>query len=229
VPLLYVQWHAPVRDVTAARWDESQAAAFYRPLLSFLSRQPGPPFRVEIPFTAFHWEALEIAPHFPIARGWERQLDVHYNHLFYGGRLTPATYEAWLHELAVRYVAVPHASFDYSAVEEVAMINRGLPYLRLVMHTPNWRVYEVLGATPIVEGPARLRAIGANSLTLDSTRPGTSFVRVRFTPYWAITEGSGCVAPENGFTEVTLRRPGVAKLGISFSLGRIRATSSRCN
>jgi hypothetical protein len=229
VPLLYVQWHAAVRDVTAARWNESQAAAFYRPLLSFLSRQPGPPFRVEIPFTAFHWEAVEVAPHFPIARGWERQLDIHYNHLFYGGRLTPATYEAWLRELAVRYVAVPHVSFDYSAVKEVAMIDRGLPYLRPVMRTPDWRVYEVEGATPIVQGPARLRAIGANSLTLHSARAGTSFVRVRFTPYWAITEGSGCVAPDHGFTEVRLRRPGPAMLGISFSLGRIRATSSRCN
>jgi hypothetical protein len=229
VPLLYVQWHAPVRDVTNARWDESQAAAFYRPLLSFLSRQPGPPFRVEIPFTAFHWEAFEVAPRFPLARGWERQLDIAYNDLFYDGRLTPATYEAWLHELAVRFVAVPRTSFDYSAVKEVALINRGLPYLREVMHTRDWRVYEVAGATPIVQGPARLRAIGANSLTLDATRPGTSFVRVRFTPYWAITAGSGCVAPDHGFTAVTLRRAGLARLGISFSLARIRATSSRCN
>ena len=229
LPLLYIQWHAPVRDVSNARWNESEAAAFYRPLLSFLSSQPGPPFRVEIPFTAFHWEAFEVAPRFPIARGWERQLDIAYNDLFYDGHLTPATYEAWLHQLAVRFVAVPRTPFDYSAVKEVALINRGLPYLRLVMQTRDWRVYRVQGATPIVQGPARLRAIGANSLTLDATRPGSSFVRVRFTPYWAITSGSGCVAPAHGFTEVTLRRPGVAKLGISFSLARIRATSSRCN
>jgi hypothetical protein len=97
------------------------------------------------------------------------------------------------------------------------------------MHTDDWRVYAVQGATPIVQGPARLRAIGANSLTLEALRPGRSFVRVRFTPYWAITAGSGCVAPAHGFTEVTLRRPGIARLGISFSLARIRATSSRCN
>jgi hypothetical protein len=229
LPLLYIQWQAPVRDVTTAAWDESQAAAFYRPLLGFLARQPGPPFRIEIPFTTFHWEAFEVAPRFPIARGWERQLDIAYNHLFYGGRLTPASYEAWLHQLAVRFVAVPRASFDYSAVKEVALIDRGLPYLRLVMHTRNWRVYEVQGATPIVQGPAKLRAIGANSVTLDATRPGTSFVRVRFTPYWAITEGSGCVAPAHDFTKVTLRRPGLATLGIRFSLARVRATSPRCS
>jgi hypothetical protein len=90
-------------------------------------------------------------------------------------------------------------------------------------------VYEVRGATPIVEGAARLRTIGPNSLTLEATRPGTSYVRVRFTPYWALTEGSGCVAPDGAFTKVTLRRPGRARLGISFSLGRIRAGSPRCN
>lgn len=229
LPLVYVQWHAPVRDVTTAAWDQRQAASYYRPLLSFLGRRPGPPFRVEIPFTAFHWEAYEVAPRFPIARGWERQLDIEYNHLFYGGRLTPSTYEAWLHQLAVRFVAVSDTSLDYSAVKEVALIDRGLPYLRPVMRSAHWRVYEVLGATPIVQGPAQLRALGPSSLTLDATRPGTSYVRVRFTPYWAITAGSGCVAPDGGFTSVSLRAAGPARLGISFSLGRIRARTPRCS
>ena len=41
LPLLYVQWHAPVRDVSNAPWDEAQAAAYYRPLLSFLGRSRG--------------------------------------------------------------------------------------------------------------------------------------------------------------------------------------------
>ena len=228
LPLLYVQWQAPVRDVSNAPWNEAQAAAYYRPLLSFLERQPGPPFRVEIPFTAFHWEALEVAPRFPSPRGWERQLDIKYNGLFYGGPLTARTYLAWLRQLAVRFVAVPDTSLDYAGVKEAALIDRGLPYLRLLMQSRHWRVYEVLGATPIVQGPARLLAIGANSLTLAATRPGSSYVRVRFTPYWAITQGSGCVAPDGGFTRLTLRRAGRAKLTISFSLGRIRANSPRC-
>jgi hypothetical protein len=90
-------------------------------------------------------------------------------------------------------------------------------------------VYEVLGATPILQGPARLEAIGPSSLTLEAFRSGTSYVRVRFTPYWAITEGSGCVGPDGGFTRVSLGGPGWVRLGISFSLGRVRARSSRCN
>ena len=229
LPLLYIQWHAPVRDVSNAAWDQEQAAAYYRPLMSFLTRQPGPPFRVEIPFTAFHWEAYEVAPRFPSPRGWERQLDIRYNGLFYGGPLTPAAYAAWLRRLAVRFVAVPDTSLDYSAVKEVALIDRGLPYLRPVWENRHWRVYRVIGATPIVQGAAHLLALGPSSLSLRAEHPGSSYVRVRFTPYWTITAGSGCVAPDGGFTRVTLRRPGIARMGISFSLGRIRATSPRCN
>src|SRR5581483_10213870 len=113
------------------------------------SRQGGSPFRVEIPFTSFHWEAYEIAPRFPIARGWERQLDIKYNHLFYDGTLNPTTYEAWLRSLAIHYVAVANTSLDYSAKAEVALIDRGLPYLRLVMRTKDWRVYAVADPTPM--------------------------------------------------------------------------------
>ena len=47
------------------------------------------------------------APRFPLARGWERQLDIADNPLFYGGALTGTRYERWLKRLAVRYVAVP--------------------------------------------------------------------------------------------------------------------------
>jgi hypothetical protein len=37
------------------------------------------------------------------------------------------------------------------------------------------------------------------------------------------------VGPDGEFTRLTLRRPGHVRLGISFSLGRVRATSTRCN
>ena len=228
LPLLWLQWQAPIRDVRTSAGDPSVSAAYYQPLLSFLGRQSGPPFRVEIPFTRFHWEAYQVAPRFPLARGWERQLDIKYNHLFYGGPLTSATYDAWLHQLAVRFVAVPDASLDFSAKREAHLIDRGLPYLHLVYRTPHWRVYEVAKPTPIVRGPATLKALGPNSVTLDATAPGTALVRVRFSPYWALGRGSGCVAPDGEFTAVSLRRPGPVELVIDFSLGRIGADSPRC-
>ncbi len=227
-PLVYLQWQAPVRDVTRSANDPSVSAAFYKPLLAFLDRQDGPPFRVEIPFTKFHWETYDVAPYFPLARGWERQLDIKYNHLFYDGSLTPATYERWLDELAVRFVAVSDARLDFSADKETALIDRGLPYLHLVLRTRHWRVYAVRNPSRVAEGPAQLLALGPSSLTLVAQRAGTVLLRVRFTPYWAIGEGSGCVAPAGDFTKLTLRAPGTVRLVIRFSFGRIRARSPRC-
>jgi hypothetical protein len=225
--LLYLQWHAPVRDVTNAG-GPAMTNAYYRPLLGFLARQSGPPFRIEIPFTKFHWEAYAVAPRFPIARGWERQLDIKYNHLFYGGTLTAVGYEQWLHRYAIRFVAVADAPLDYSAVQERALIERGLPYLRPVFSARHWRVYAVANPTPIVTGAAILRRLGPNSISLEATHPGSVVVRVHFTPYWAITEGSGCIAPDGQFTRLTLSRAGAVRVGVRFSLTRIGASSRRC-
>lgn len=229
VPLLYFQWQAPVRDLRTSAGDPAGSTSYWRPLLAFLSRQEGQPFRVEVPFTQFHWEAYEVAPRFPLARGWERQLDIEYNHLFYDGSLSPRTYEAWLHQLGVRFVAASDARLDYSARGEQALIDRGLPYLRPVLRTGHWRVYEVRDATPIAQGAGiTLQALGANSLTLRASGPGFVFLRVRYTPYWALGQGSGCVAPDGGFTALRLRRGGRVRLVIRFSVGRIHSRSPRC-
>ncbi len=227
LPLLYLQWHAPVRDVTNAG-GPAMTNAYYRPLLSFLERQPGPPFRIEIPFTKFHWEAYAVAPRFPIARGWERQLDIKYNHLFYAGTLTAAGYEQWLHRSAIRFVAVADAPLDYSGVQERALIDRGLPYLRPVWRARHWRVYAVANATPIATGAAILRRLGPNSISLEATHPGSALIRVHFTPYWAVTDGSGCVAPDGQFTQLSVPRAEPVRITIQFSLARIGARLRRC-
>ena len=228
LPLLYIQWQAPVRDVRTSANDPSDNVAYWKPLLSFLGRQGGPPFRVEVPFTQFHFEAYHLARRFPLPRGWERQVDIKDNPLFYDGVLTPARYEQWLHQVAVRFVAVADVHLDYAGRQEAALIDRGPPYLRLVARLPHFRVYAVRNPAPIVTGAATLRAIGPNSLTLQATRPGRAFVRVHFTPYWALGRGSGCVEPAGGLTALTVRRAGPVKLVISFALGRIGSRAPRC-
>lgn len=231
LPLLYVGWAAPVRDVVSASNDESATTGYYQPVLRFLRREsaaPDPPFRTEIPFTRFHWEAWVVAAHFPLARGWERQLDIADNPLFYSGRLTAAKYDRWLHDNAIRFVAAPDAPLDYSAQGEKALIDRGLPYLHLVMRSAHWRVYAVARATPIASGVATLIDLGPDWLTLRARGPGAVRLRVRFTPYWKLSEGSGCVAPDGPWTRLTLERAGPVKLTTDFSLARIGATSPRC-
>ena len=56
-----------------------------------------------------HWESQQLAMVVPLARGWERQVDVVRNPLFYDGTLTPEEYYGWLRDNAVRYVAISSA------------------------------------------------------------------------------------------------------------------------
>jgi hypothetical protein len=231
VPLLYLQWQAAVRDLSAAARDPSTTAAYYRPLLRFLDRQGGPPFRIEIPFTAEHWEAYEVAPRFALARGWERQLDEGDNALFYRGTLSASSYEGWLDRLAVRFVAVPDVALDHSGQQEARLIERGLPYLVPVLRTTHWHVYAVVHARPIVQGTARLVALGPDSLTIRAAQPGRSLVAVRWTPYWKLSgpaSPGGCVAPAGSFTQIMLRHQGTVRLVIAFALDRIGSRSPRC-
>jgi hypothetical protein len=76
---------------------------------------------------------------------------------------------------------------------------------------------------------ATLTGLGPDWLTLRARRPGAVRLRVRFTPYWELSQGSGCVAPDGPWTRLTLARAGPVKLTTAFSLGRIRATSPRCS
>ena len=229
LPLLYIGWEAPVRDLSSSSNDQSVSTAYYQPLLRFLHRQDGSPFRIEIPFTRVHWEAYVVATHFPIARGWERQLDIHDNPIFYRrGALTAATYETWLHTNAIRFVAVPDAQLDYSSQAEMALIDHGLPYLHLVARMAHWRVYAVRDATPLAQGPGTVTGLGPDWLTLRVRQPGSLLVHIHFSPYWEITRGSGCVEKAGDYTRVVLRRAGPVRLATHFAPDRIDATSPRC-
>ena len=83
IPLAYWQFGPAVRNVSSEQDDASRFSAYYHPLLEFLDSHESPPGRVEVVFTHSQWEAATVAIHEPLARGWERQLDVSRNSLFY--------------------------------------------------------------------------------------------------------------------------------------------------
>jgi hypothetical protein len=229
VPLLYIGIQAPVQNVVVSSGQPSTSAAFYRPLLRFLESRGDAPFRIEIPFTALHWEAYRVATGISIARGWERQLDIRDNPIFYRrGALTAASYRDWLHANAIRYVALPDTKLDSSAQAEAALIRSRPSYLRLVARVGAWQVDAVRDPTPLAQGAARLTALGPDWMALRARRPGAVLLRVRYSPYWALVRGSGCVEPAGADTRVLLRRAGAARIAIRFSLGRIGARSARC-
>lgn len=209
LPLAYWSLYPAVRDVVRVTQDRSAEPRYHEPLLEFLDAQPGT-FRVEVPFTANHWETDFVARHFPLARGWERQLDRRYNGLFYDGELDAARYRAWLDEHAVRYVALADAPLDYAGRDEARLVQRGLPYLREVWRNVHWRVYAVADPAPLVTGAASTISLSPDGFSFTARRAGEAFVRVRHTRWWAVTAGGACIEPatHDGMTRVRVRRPG---------------------
>ncbi len=228
-PLIYWQWKSPVADLAQAARDPAVKAGYYAPLNRFLAAHGGSLTRVEVPATLNHWDSHHVGARFPLARGWERQADRKYNAVLYSSALDAGSYRRWLDELGVRYVALPDAKLDYGARREAGLIRGGLPYLRPVWHDRHWQVYEVESASPLVSGPAHLHSMGPDSFTLRAQAPGQALVRVRFTRYWKLTAGSGCIeAGPDGLTRVRLDRAGELRAQTSFSLRRLLERGPRC-
>lgn len=228
VSAVWVVW-GPARETLAVAGSEATSAAYYAPVKRFLSEQHDGPVRVEVPLTRSHWEAAELAPTVSLARGWEKQLETRFDDVLLRPGLTAASYDRWLHEQAVKYVALPDARLDPSSAQEGRLIRRGLPYLREVFVGAHWRIFRVLAATPLASGPGRLMSLGHDSFVVRARTPGRFVVRVHFTRYWTLTRGSGCVAPApGGWTAVSVRTPGTAVVSASFSLGRAFSAGGSC-
>ena len=232
IPLLWWQIFPAVRDTVRTAGDPSVRATYYQPLLAELARRTAArdAGRLEIPFTKNHWEAAIVAQQMPIARGWERQLDIKYNRLFYEPGLNAATYRRWLDRNGVSFVAVPDAPLDDAGRKEARLIATGLPYLRHVWSNADWRLYEVRKPRPLVSGPARLAQLGPESFTLDARRASSVVVRVRYSPYWSLAgDAIGCVTQtKDGWTRVWFMRAGRVEVVTDFSPRRVVSRGPRC-
>jgi hypothetical protein len=221
IPLLAWQY---VPALSALQSDASASAGYYAPVVAYLTRQPTIG-RVEIPFTAAHWEAAYVAPRVPLARGWLRQLDTLDNPIFYAStQLNAASYHRWLLESGVTWIALPDVALDYSAIAEARLLRGGEPYLQPVWHNAHWRVWRVTDSPGLVTGPAQVTALEPDHVTLEATGAGAAVVRVRYTSMWNVTAGDACVLPNSGkWTELVIRRPGRIELTTS-----LLPTSSDC-
>jgi hypothetical protein len=109
-------------------------------------------------------------------------------------------------------------------------VRGGAPYLKEVWRSAHWRLYRVQAATPLLSGPGRLVKVTPDSFTIAAARPGRFLMRLHYSQYWKLEQGSGCVqvAPSN-WTRVTLRRPGLVRVGISFAPTRLVQQGPRCS
>jgi hypothetical protein len=222
---LYWQLTASVTQIARSVGDPSTSREYFLPAEEWLRTHGGDAVRVEVPPTANHWESAYMAPNVELARGWLRQLDTTREDIFYrDSGLTHRAYSNWLRGNAISYVALPDAPLDYSSQAEEKLILSSPAYLDLQFASEHWRIYEVLGAKPLVAplGAAEAETlwIDRQGFALDVKTPGEFLVRVNFTPYWSIARGDGCLLRHGGWTRARATSPGVFRVNADFSLGR---------
>jgi hypothetical protein len=215
-------WSPALGAFDAAANGPSSNAAYYEPLiaeLASLSRHG--PVRVEIPPTVNHWESAYVAPKFALARGWERQLDIAYDPLFYqAGPLSPSEYRTWLLANGVSFVALAGAPLDYAATAEARLLRSGaVKGLRSVWHSASWQLWRVVGSQGLASRPATVVSMTPRSVDVRYSRPGQSTLRVRWSPYWSLA-GPGaqeaCLrSAAGGWTELASAVAGQLQLTMS--------------
>ena len=203
------QWSPAFDAIVRAGRDPSVEEAYHRPLLTYLDGVGDTVARVEVVPTARHWEAAYIAPNVPLARGWERQLDMRFNALFYADEPpSELEYLQWLQETGVEYVALPDARLDPSGEGEAALLRSGLPYLAPAWQGEHWTVWSVIGATGMVDGAATLVELGTDSLVLDVAERGDVVVRVRASAFWSSIPPTCIEETEDGWIVLRDAPPG---------------------
>ena len=129
----------------------------------------------------------------------------------------------------MRYVALPDVALDTSSRAEARLLLAGAPYLRPVFTSAHWRVWQVSDAAPIARGPGEMATLGRDDFVLRVDAPGSFTVQVRYTRYWVVTEGRGCVgSAPGGWTTVRAAAAGVLRVSARFSLARALGATANC-
>lgn len=212
VPLAVWQLAPVTGAVAASAQDPSRSPAYYTGLLDYLHHQPDSSGRLEIPFTREHWEADYVAEQYPLARGWDRQLDLQHNQVLYAP-LTSRSYHRWVDQNAVDLIALPDVPLDSSGRYEAALLRRGLPWVTPVWSDAHWQVWRVRNSVPLVSGPASMLAQTVSTATLDVTAPGWVTLRIRYSSVWRTQDPTMCVqADPQGWIEFYAVNPGIVTL-----------------
>jgi hypothetical protein len=225
VPLLVLQW-SPVS--AAVTLDEAQSEkAFFQPLLTTLQGQPAP-MRVEVVPLASHGEADWVALEVPIARGWNRQLDRKYNALFYAASLSADQYHDWLVDTGVGYVAIADATLDSAGQLEEQLLSDPPPFLHEIHHDDVWRVFAVEPRPELADGDASMTELDVDSFVVRVGSARRVTVRVRFSPWFRVVDGEGCVSESPEGWTVVDAAPGDVRVRAELSLRAVMDRDGDC-
>ena len=90
-------------------------------------------------------------------------------------------------------------------------------------------LYAVRGSPGRADGVGRVVKVSPQSVDLAAPRPRFTLVRVRFTPYWRIARGRGCVMRgAGGWTLVYALSSGPLRLDAAFDPHGPITRSARC-
>jgi hypothetical protein len=222
-----------VRNAYSAWSDPATAAPFWRPAVRFLDARRSDQYRTEVVATAGHWEAFYLARRrIALARGWYRQDDFPQNAVLYRPAITGRAYRAWLRRVGVRYVLLPHAPLDYSALAEARLLRSGRSGLRLVASLPHWTAFALPHPTPILTADepvpgARVLQLGDARVRLWLPAPGGYELRMSYSPYWSTDQRDVCIGPAAaGMTRIETPRAGELTLEFEPTLAAMAATAA---
>ena len=212
---------APVTEIAKTFAAPNTEAAYFRPLLAQLQQRITTPARVEVVPSSTRWESVYVGAHYPLARGWETQLDRARNALFYRPRLSGRAYVRWLHVNAVSYVALSRGPKERWGRREAQLLRHGLGGLRLVWASGDWRLYRVAAARPLASG-ARVVRLGTDRVVLRAAAPATVVLRVRWSRYWNGGDGVCIARREDGYMNLAVKHAGMVTLRASALAGVAR-------
>ncbi len=195
--------------------DVSASRSFYAPLSAELARRWNATSRIEVVDSRTHWASAYIAEDFPLARGWERQVDSARNPIFYGrARLDAASYRRFLDEYAVGWVALPNAKLDFAAAAEGHLVRQGVSYLTPVWRDASWTLYQVTTPAPLVDGT--LKTVQQKRSGVDLTAPAANASGV-LQLHWSrwLRSDNGCLRQAGDWTYVRAARPGRVSISVS--------------
>lgn len=229
VVIFAVVWNGVYLPFDRSLTTASARESFYRPVAAFIGAQPGV-HKVEVLPTDTRLESDVLAEFFPLARGWQTQIDRGRNGIFYSGDLTVQVYEEWLRNNAVSFVAVPKNHLHAEARDEASVITEMGDQLVDVFSDGDWSIYKVRDATPLATNGATVTAVSAEQIHVSATRAGMSELRFRYTPLYEVATGDACVSTtDDGWIRLLVKSPGEITLRVRLSVDGLVGRRTDCD
>lgn len=221
IPALACSGYATVSDLLHSS-RPAASAQYYTPLIAQLDRTTDlANHRLEVvQDPTVHTGAYALLGHAALAGGWETQEQHKLNHVLTDPGLDATSYQIWLDNNAVGYVAF-NVSDGTDSPEYKLVAGGSLAYLTQVSRQGSWVLYRVAHASPIVSSPQKLVAADQAKMVISVPCACRFPVRVRYSKFLiadvvgaAGKAGTAAKVEDDGlgWTTVTTRTPGTYTL-----------------